>query len=80
MARDPLKTPKYLLVCEHNLEVNNIPPFEVSLTVLTEDQHFYVSKKSLFLNIFNVKPGYNYDYVGGTLSTWLTLKFSVQFP
>ena len=25
-----------------------------------------MSKKSLFWNIFNVKPGYNYDYVGGT--------------
>ena len=25
-----------------------------------------MSKKSLFWNIFNVNPGYNYDYVGGT--------------
>ena len=60
--------------------VNNIPLFEVSLIALTEDQHFYVSEKSLFWNIVNVKPGYNYDYVGGTLSTWPKLKFSAQFP
>ena len=59
VAWDPLKNSQILLVCECNLEVNNIPLFEVSLIALTEDQHFYVSKKFLFLNIFNVKPGCN---------------------